>query len=631
MSELHDEPVQRQEFAAESPLLEDAPRGGEAVVASSLFGAALLSACGGGGGGGSPPPATGAPAPMPPGPAPSPPPAPTPPDFSLDAADMAAARLVLHAGIAATSEDIAAVKARGASTWLAEQMAMPMSERAYDWLMRRGYSALDEHRFVFADYPVDFAIAQQLIKAPDMLRKRVALALSEYFVVSLIGLETLAWRCFAAAHYWDQLNEGAFGNFRVLLESVTLNLAMGKYLNTLYNGREIPEIGRVPDENYAREVMQLFTIGLHQLNPDGTTKRDANGQPIPTYTADDVSNLARVFTGYEWYDDGVRWVDSTGFAHRGSPEYARRPMPNNAQQHSQLQKRFLGTTIPPGTSAVESLRLALDTLFNHPNVGPFFGRQMIQRLVTSNPSPAYVARVAAKFNDNGSGVRGDLKAVWAAILLDEEARGASSLDSPTFGKLREPMLRLLQWARTFNVDSVRGSWKWSFNWGDSKTWFGQRPLYAPSVFNFFRPGYVPPSTALAQIGATAPEFQIATESTVSQWINMIESVALNGVFVTLPDRPGFPDLWMGPYPTDGYDITTRYLPEIAVAHDAVALVRRLNLLLCAGQLSARTQGRIVTALQRTPVAESSAETVKRLRVAQAIVLVMICPEYIVQK
>jgi uncharacterized protein (DUF1800 family) len=222
---------------------------------------------------------------------------------------MAAARLVLHAGIAATSEDIAAVKARGASTWLAEQMAMPMSERAYDWLMRRGYSALDEHRFVFADYPVDFAIAQQLIKAPDMLRKRVALALSEYFVVSLIGLETLAWRCFAAAQYWDQLNEGAFGNFRVLLESVTLNLAMGKYLNTLYNGREIPEIGRVPDENYAREVMQLFTIGLHQLNPDGTTKRDANGQPIPTYTADDVSNLARVFTGYEWYDTACAgWI-----------------------------------------------------------------------------------------------------------------------------------------------------------------------------------------------------------------------------------------------------------------------------------------------------------------------------------
>jgi uncharacterized protein (DUF1800 family) len=637
MSELRDESLEHQEGDLDRASCvrpnDEAVR--RAAVPAALFGSTLLAACGGGGGASAPSPATGAvpgPAPgTPPAPPPASPPSTTPPDFSLDAADVAAARLLLHAGIGATDEDIASVKARGAAAWLADQMAMPIGERAYDWLLRRGYAVHDENKFIFHDFPADFAIAQQLVKAPDIVRKRVALALSEYFVVSLIGLETLAWRCFAAAHHWDQLNEGAFGNFRTLLENVTLNLAMGKYLSTLFNGREIPEIGRVPDENYAREVMQLFTIGLHQLNLDGTAKRDAAGQVLPTYTADDVTNLARVFTGYEWYDDGVRWVDPTGFEHRGSPEYARRPMPNNARQHSPLEKRFLGTTIPAATGASESLRIALDTLFNHPNVGPFFGRQMIQRLVTSNPSPAYVARVATKFNDNGSGVRGDLKAVWAAILLDEEARGGMGLTSPTFGKLREPMVRLFQWARTFGVDSTRGSWKWSFNVEDAKTWFGQRPLYAPSVFNFFRPGYVPPSTALAQMGATAPEFQITSESTVSQWINMIESIALNGIFVTLPDRPGFPNPWMGPYPTDGYDITTRYQAEMAISHDAVALVRRLNLLLCAGQLSVQTQTRIVTALQRVAVTEASPESAKRMRIAQAIVLVMICPEYIVQK
>ena len=276
--------------------------------------------------------------------------------------------------------------------------------------------------------------------------------------------------------------------------------------------------------------------------------------------------------------------------------------------------------------------MALDALFNHPNVGPFFARQMIQRLVTSNPSPAYVARVAAKFNDNGAGVRGDLKAVWRAVLLDTEARDDAGLTSTTFGKLREPMVRLFQWGRTFAVTSALGRWKWGFDYANPTYWYDQRPFNSPSVFNFFRPGYVPPGTALVPGGATAPEFQIINETTVSQWVNMIELIASNGIYVVWPGVAGFPNPYAGPYAGDGHDINTAYAPEIALALDPVALVRRLNLLLCAGQLSADTQTRIVAMLTdgSNLSATSSAEE-KRWRVSSAVVLVMCSPDYIVQK
>jgi hypothetical protein len=274
----------------------------------------------------------------------------------------------------------------------------------------------------------------------------------------------------------------------------------------------------------------------------------------------------------------------------------------------------------------------LDTLFNHPNAGPFFSRQMIQRLVTSNPSPAYVARVASKFNDNGAGVRGDLKAVWRAILLDDEAVGEVSSSSPTFGKVREPMIRAFQWARTFNVNSALETWKWNYETWNANTYFGQRPFSSPSVFNFFRPGYVPPGTALAPNGATAPEFQIINESTVSQFANFCESMVMRGMFITWPDKPGFPQVYAGPYPVDGYDINTDYAAEIPLAADPAALLRRLNLLLCAGQLSAATQQKILTILtEGITITETSTTAQKRNRVAAAITLIMCSPEYLIQK
>jgi uncharacterized protein (DUF1800 family) len=558
-------------------------------------------------------------------------PAPAPGPFALDPADTAAARFLQHAAIASTEADIAAVRAQGAAAWLEAQMALPVAEKAWDWLMARGYGAIDE--FTFYDsgaYATQFVMGHQLVKQPDQVRKRVALALSEFFVVS-VNVAGFPWVHLGLAHFWDQLNAGAFGSFRQLLEDVTLNPVMGAWLNTRGNAKEDAATGRVPDENYAREVMQLFTIGLVRLNVDGTPTTDAGGQPIASYTQDEVSELARVFTGYDFWSDGRTFLSANDGTPRPYPEFARRAMVFDANRHSPLAARFLGTTIAAGTPGPQALRIALDTLANHPNVGPFFARQMIQRLVTSHPSPAYVARVAAKFNDNGAGVRGDLRAVWRAILLDDEATGAAGLASPTHGKLREPMLRHFQWGRTFGVESAAGSFKWAYNFEDPRTWYGQAPLHAASVFNFFRPGYVPPGTAMAAAGATAPEFQIVNESSASQWINAIEVWVAFGVYVVWPDRPGSPFPYEGPYPQDGFDIRTDYPAEVALAHDAVALMKRLNLLLAAGQLSEATQQRIVAALAERPVSAASAAADKRWRVVAAIVMVMCCAEYLVQK
>jgi uncharacterized protein (DUF1800 family) len=605
---------------------------GPFAVPASLAVPVTLVGCGAGGGG-SPRPPTGTGNGLPP--SASPPPASSPSDpavsFALDPADMAAARFLLQAQVGATGSEIAAVKSSGFAAYLDGQFAVPLGPKAWDWLVAQGYTAIDERQYVFSDYQTEFSIVYQLVTGRDSVRKRVALALSEFFVVSAIGIEQLPWRGQALAHYWDTLNEHAFGNFRALLEVVSLHPAMGQMLNTRGNRKADPATGRVPDENYAREVMQLFTIGLVQLNPDGTPQRDAGGKPIPTYDQDDVTQLARAFTGYDIYWDGTTFTSGNS-GPTPYPEFTRRPMTIRVNDHEFGEVRFLGATVPAELAPAEQVSRVHDILFNHPNVGPFFARQMIQRLVTSDPSPAYVARVAAAFNNNGAGVRGDLKAVWRAVLLDDEARGSAGLTSTTFGKVREPMIRTYQWARSFRAKSLRGTWKWAHDMENPTVWYGQRPFFSPSVFNFFRPGYVPPGTSMAAAGATAPEFQIVNESTVSQWANFCEGLSIDGLWVVQPERPGFPFPYAGPYPNDGHDIVPDYRPEIAIAHDFPALMRRLNLLLCAGQLSVATQQKIVQILSEGPVVDtSSPENVKRNRVAAAITLVMCCPEYLVQK
>lgn len=589
-----------------------------AKISAAVAASALATACGGGGGGG-PAAVTG------PGTTPTPT---TPGGFSYPSAasDEEAARFLLQAQFSASDADIAAVRSKGYAAWLAEQMSAPASMPGFDWLNLRGYGVVNGATSYYDNsYPGDYMIWNQLMTSSDAVRKRMALALSEFFVVSLTGLD-FSWRSYAIAAWWDMLNANAFGNFRNLLQDVTLNPAMGYYLNTKGNLKENVATGRAPDENYGREVMQLFTLGLYLLNTDGTEKRDGNGNKQETYTQSDITNIARVFTGWDFdQTQNVPTVEPVSGRTIPNTVFTRIPMRLNPANHSTLAATFLGATVPANTDGVTALKTALDTLFNHPNVGPFFGRQMIQRLVTSNPSPAYVARVASAFNNNGAGVRGDLAAVFKAVLLDDEARGPAGLSQTGFGKLREPMLRLVQWGRTFGISSARGSWKIG-DLSDPASRIGQSPLRSPSVFNFFRPGYVPPSTALSATQTPAPEFQLVNESSVGGYLNAMQTTIRNGIFVNAPDLPQNTS-----NATNGYDITAAYSAELALVTDASALVKRLNLLLCAGQMSAANETLIVTALNATPVTASSTDSVKRNRVAAAVFLVMASSEYLIQK
>ena len=541
-----------------------------------------------------------------------------------------AARFLLHAQVGLVDEDITAVVALGFEGWLQAQFALPLGQTAWDWLDSRGYGVVDRNEYYSGGSPFfDVAAFRQQLTAADGLRKRIQVALTEYFVVSLASAGP-AWPHFSYATYWDGLGQHAFGNFRELLEFVTLSAAMGGYLNTAGNQKEDLLSGRLPDENYAREVMQLFTIGLYELHPDGSLRRDGQGRPVESYTSDDVSQLARVFTGYEVDESGPRVAALVGNRTVPTHPYTRRAMRFSAERHSSLQARFLGATVPAGATGSQALRIALDTLFNHRNLGPFFGRQLIQRLVTSDPSPAYVGRVAAAFGNNGQGVRGDMQAVIAAVLLDEEARGVGGLSSNRHGKLREPALRIAQWAKTFRLTSRAGSWKFGLPFGDPIYDFGQRLFWAPSVFNFFRPGFVPPGTALAAAGGTAPEFQIANEASVAQYANALTLFVLDGPWIFAPERPDNDQTVPSAQSGIG-DMVPDYSREMALAHDASALLDRLNLLLCAGQLSAATRGRLAAALQEMTVTQSSDARTRQGRVAQAVLMIMLCPEYLVQK
>lgn len=520
--------------------------------------------------------------------------------------DEDAARFLQQAQFSSTRDEIAELRADRYTAWLQRQYQMPLGPTGWDWLESQGYGVVDTQRHFFSTRQADHMLWCQLFSGgPSAMRLRMALALSEFFVASLNTAE-FVWRSHAYAAWWDMLVRNAFGNFRQLLEDVTLHPAMGYFLNTKGNRKEDARTGRVPDENYAREVMQLFSIGLVNLHLDGTS------QGTESYTQDDVSQLARVFTGYDFdHSDGGNEARPGGGTIR-TKDFASKPMLLYPERHSSLEARFLGVTVPANTPGAPALRTALDRLFNHPNVGPFFARQMIQRLVTSDPSPAYVARVAACFNDNGAGTRGDLSAVWSAILLDDEARSPTGLSSPTHGKLREPMLRFIQWGRSFDVRSATGTWKIG-DLSRASTQLGQSPLRSPSVFNFFRPGFVPPSTGLAAAGATAPEFQIVNETTVSGYLNFMQNAIDRGVA----------------------DASADYSRELALVHDAQALVSHVCLVLAAGAISATTQAILVQALNSTPLPSTGTtaqiEQAQRRRVCSAIFMVMACPEYLVQK
>jgi uncharacterized protein (DUF1800 family) len=505
----------------------------------------------------------------------------------------------MQAGFSASAADIDAVKWQGYAGWLDAQLALPLQTTSrYDWMVdKANLRNLAPDRIsdaISSGLKVDGAIWCKLISSPDQVRQRMALALSEIFVASLIGIPGNS-RFLGIGHYADLLERHAFGNYRQLLEQVSLSVAMGSYLNMMGNRKGDPVTGRAPDENYAREIMQLFSIGLVQLNPNGTPKLASDGKPIESYSQNDVTQLARVLTG--WQADGFN--NSNDFS------YVARPMKHNAALYEEGDKTVLGVRIPGSLTGPQALSAALDILANHPNVGPFIGRQLIQRFVKSHPSPGYVARVAAAFNNNGQGVRGDLKATLRAVLLDPEAR-AEPTDNAS-GRLREPIQRFIQWARTFGLTSKNGDWPIG-DTSDPATRLGQSPMRSPSVFNFFRPGYVPPGNELATNNITAPEFQLYNETSVAGYLNYMVSVITDGI--------------------DAADMVPNYSEPLSLASNASDLLAHLNERLAAGAIDSVTLAQLSGAVGTIA---ATTDVGKLNRVRAAILLVMAAPAYLIQK
>ncbi|RYZ05919.1 MAG: DUF1800 domain-containing protein, partial [Alphaproteobacteria bacterium] len=517
---------------------------------------------------------------------------PSPPTPTGPVSLQEASRFLTQATFGTTMAEVESVASTGYGRWMDQQLAMPRSAAHWDF-PRRSVEQL---------FGVTESFWTQAIRGPDLLRQRVAFALYEIFVVSGDTKDgELGFLADPLSAYLDVLADNAFGNFRTLLEGVARSAAMGWFLSHINNDKEDPATGRIPDQNFAREVMQLFSIGLWQLNPDGSRRPDGAGQPIPTYGQAEITGMSRVFTGLSW---------ATGW--QGGYDW-KRPMVVYADHASTSEKRIVnGVVIPANTSGNESIRIALDTLFNHPNTGPFIGEQLIKRLVTSNPSRAYVGRVAAAFANNGAGTRGDMKAVIKAVLLDQEARDSAKTSQPTWGKLREPLLRFGAWLRAFNAsNSLNRLSLWGYT--DPLNDLGQPTLRPPSVFSYFRPDYSPPGEIRAA-NLVAPEFQITHESSTTAYANFVTELVANGFDVTQ-------------YHPENTPIRGNYSAELALASQPDALLDRLNLILIGGQLSATTRTLIKGAIEAIPTSGTGAAK----RVHTAIALCMISPDFLVQK
>ncbi|WP_374661934.1 DUF1800 family protein [Inhella sp.] len=448
------------------------------------------------------------------------------------------------------------------------------------------------------------AIWQQWLWGEDQLRARMSWALLQFFVISNIAPDL---RPHAMSSYLDLLNRNAFGNFRTLLGEVSRHPAMGYYLNMLKSQKENPVEGTHPNENYPREVLQLFSIGLVKLNPDGSTQLDGNGRPIPTYDEPVIRGFARAFTG--WGFGGLNTTDPKDFLCPDENNEAlwQRPMEAWPAFHEPGEKLLLdGRRLPAGQTPQKDLDDALDCIFQHPNVGPFFGRQMIQRFVTSNPSPAYVARVAAAFANNGRGVRGDLLAVLRAVLLDKEARGDAAGGAPRFGKLREPVIRFAHFLRALGATSTSGSNRIHYLDSADEA-LGQSPLLAPSVFNFYSP-FFRPAGPLMDAGMVAPEFQITSETSTAGSLNFFHGLFQSGGY-------GWPE---------EHRVRLNLEPLRLLAGDATRLVDELDLLFFSLQMSAATRQRLLTLIN------AIAPNRLRTRVRQALTVVALSPDFVVQ-
>lgn len=456
-------------------------------------------------------------------------------------------RLLMQTTYGPTIKDLESLKGKTAEQWIDAQMQLPATYLTHG-LDQGNTEQWNEYVNVWW---------RQSIYAPDQLRHRVAFALSQILVVS--GQSGFSEEQHGLANYYDILMRNAFGNYRSLLQEVTLSPIMGEYLSMKGNQKPDPTNNVHADENYARELLQLFSIGLDQLNPDGTAKLDTDGVPLPTYDQEIIENYARVFTGWHFANaDDFRWPTTKDYI---------TPMRSFPDYHDADEKTLVNDIkVPAGQSPEQDLKIALDSVFNHPNVGPFIATQLIQRLVTSNPSPEYVRDVAAVFDNNVSGERGSLGSTIKAILMHSEARLGATTNPTTFGKVKEPLIRITNVWRAFQPASIPAQ----FNYG----WVGdelrQSPLNSPTVFNFFRPNYLQPGTLNMQ-NLKSPELQIIDESAI----------------ITLTNRLLANTLWANNYMSDpdSDSIAINIDYEMQLEPNPEALVNHLDRLLLGGNMS----------------------------------------------
>lgn len=547
----------------------------------------------------------------------------------LDSAYMRvqASRFLAQATFGSDRDLIESVAATGLENWINQQLLVPPTrmvpelDRALDHFYEiclelggipEDVDGFEEGcEFFLYDFPGKFTYPwmQAVLTGKDQLRQRVAFALSEIFVVS--GVSKEEEYAYALSNYYDLLLTHAFGSFEDLLFDITLNPVMGEYLSHLNNPKTDTVANIRPDENFAREIMQLFTIGLFELNLDGTQKLDPNGQPIPTYDNNDIKEFAKVFTGLGDGDPEGQFgvpADDDFFINY------QLPMRMYEAQHEPGEKRLLnGFVLPNGQTGLEDIRQTVHHLAGHPNTAPFITYRLIQRLVKSNPSPAYVRRVATVFENDGSGQRGNLGAVVKAILLDPEARECSWTQLNDNGKLREPLLRYTHYLRALEAQNESEIY-WSFL--ETFDFFmRQRPLFAPSVFNFFLPDYQP-NGPVAEAGLVAPEFQMHNSSSAISWYNIVNTWTVEEWLLEVATEYEL----FRQEPPESYGVYADWSEYLQIQNDAV-LIDELSLLLCHDQLSANTRTIVLNALQA--VGEFDPED----RMRMALYLILISPDY----
>ncbi len=562
-----------------------------------------------------------------------------------------ASRFLTQATFGPTVGEIDRLSAMGYNAWLTEQLARPASLQL-PFLDQRimEYINAGQPVQVWQDSRQDIWFRNVLF-GNDQLRQRVAFALSQILVISdqngsLEGNPT------AIAHFYDILANRAFGNYRQLLEDVTLNPSMGSYLSMIRNRKPDETLNIRPDENYAREIMQLFSVGLLRLNNQGQPLDGDVGtagvQTIPTYSQDTIRGLAHVFTGWnystctaptpEQNEQGFSWWHWE-YCPSGPEAQDWRLHPGwrtpmfpwgentglgvlyHASAGSKQLLNYPGVTLPSGVLAAggtarTNMQAALNNVYNHPNVGPFIGRLLIQRLTTSNPSPAYIGRVATVFNNNGQGVRGDLAATVRAILLDAEARNPSVAPAH-FGKLREPLLRVTQLWRALDARSNNGR----VNEGWPDYYSAQAVQRSPTVFNFYLPNYSLPGE-IATLGLSSPEFQITTDTYITRLSNELGGK----IFWSWRGNPG-----LGDYDPVQIDIA----PYVASAHQVDRLIDTFDLLLMGRRMSLPMYLLLRSHLNDISVADVPWDVGglngRRERVQDALWLLTTSPEYVVEQ